>query len=127
MAGCNRQPFDLAPVHGKVTVDERPLFQGKVLFAPIVREDNKNPGKPALGKIQSDGSYRLTTFDANDGAVIGQHWVTIINSEENLPDGVPAFSRVTAPERVSVVPGEDNQIDIKLTGKIVRENREDDR
>jgi hypothetical protein len=97
------------------------------MFAPVAKGENNNPGKPALGKIESDGAYRLTTFDMNDGAVVGEHWVTIINSDEELPDGVPEFARFMVPKKFTVAPGKDNSIDIKLKSDIIEENREDDR
>ena len=124
--GCNKFPYELAPVHGTVTVDGKPLFQGKVRFAPVAHTADANPGKPAFGTIQSDGTYRLTTIEPNDGAVIGEHWVMIVNIEEQLPDGVPEFAKVTLPEKVTVGGGKDNQIDIKLSREVVRKYREDD-
>jgi hypothetical protein len=124
--GCNRVAYDIAPVHGKVTVDDISLFQGKVRFAPVAKQDEKNPGKPAFGKIESDGTYRLSTLQANDGAVVGEHWVMVVNVEEDLPDGVPEFFRVTLPDKMRVVSGKENQIDIKLTREVVRKYREDD-
>ncbi len=126
-AGCNRESLDLAPVHGIVSVDGKPLFQGKVMFAPVAKGDNTNPGKPAWSHIQPNGAYRLTTHKANDGAVVGEHWATIINSEEKLPKGVPNFSRFIVPKKMLVAAGKDNQIDIELTNEIIKENREDDR
>ncbi|MEX2308963.1 MAG: hypothetical protein WD738_15285 [Pirellulales bacterium] len=109
-----------------MSVDDKPLFQGNVRFAPIAKEDGQKVGRPAFGKIQSDGTFRLTTVEPNDGAVVGEHWVTVVNVEEDLPDGVPEFAKVTLPEKVSVVGGKDNQIDIKLTREVVRKYREDD-
>jgi len=125
-AGCGGESYDVAPVHGIVSVDGKPLFQGKVMFAPVSKGTG-NPGKPAWSSIESDGKYRLRTFKKDDGAVIGDHWVTIINSEEELPVGVPEFARFMVPKTVSVAPGKDNEIDIKLTSKTIAENREDDR
>jgi hypothetical protein len=126
-AGCNRTSFDVAPVHGVVTVDGKPLFQGKVMFAPVATAENANPGKPGWGNIESDGAYRLTTFEKEDGAVVGEHWVTIVNSDEKLPAGVPKFARLMVPTKVTVSAGDDNSIDIKLTNEIIEENMEDDR
>src|SRR5256885_12551631 len=88
LAGCHRSPLELAPTHGKVTIANKPLTSGKVRFAAIAKGDDVNPGKPAWGKIESDGTFRLTTYRNDDGAVVGDHWVTIINSEEDLPKGV---------------------------------------
>jgi hypothetical protein len=126
-AGCNRSSFDLAPVHGTVTADGKPLFQGKVMFAPVAKGEVTNPGKPAWSKITKDGTYRLSTFQADDGAVVGENWVTIVNSAEDLPADVPAFARLLMPQKVTVVAGKDNQLDIKMTSAIIKENREDDR
>jgi hypothetical protein len=126
VAGCGQEAYEVAPVHGMVSVDGKPLFQGKVMFAPVTKGEG-NPGKPGWSRIESDGAYRLTTFKQNDGAVIGEHWVTIINSEEELPEDVPEFSRFMVPKRVSVAPGKDNQINIELTSKVIKEYREDDR
>jgi hypothetical protein len=127
VTGCADSSFDVAPVHGKVTADGKPLFQGKVMFAPVSKGDVANPGKPAWSKINEDGTYRLTTFKTDDGAVVGEHWVTVINSEEDLPEDVPEFARLMLPERRTVVAGKDNQHDIALTSAIIEANREDDR
>lgn len=125
-AGCGATPYELAPVHGTVVVNGKPLFQGKVRFAPIARGGDRNPGKPAFGVIQSDGTYRLTTFKPDDGAVVGEHWVTIVNVDEDLPDGVPGFYRVTLPTKVTVEPGKDNAIDLEPSRDVIRKYREDD-
>jgi hypothetical protein len=126
-SGCSRSAFEVAPVHGVVAVDDKPLFQGKVMFAPVAKGDSPNPGKPAWGDIGSNGTFRLTTFKKDDGAVVGEHWVTIVNSAEQLPEGVPKFARFMVPKKVTVAPEKDNQIDIKLTSEVVREYTEDDR
>jgi len=124
--GCSRESFDVAPVHGTVSVDGKPLFQGKVMFAPVAKGEG-SPGKPGWSRIELNGAYRLSTFRKNDGAVIGEHWVTIVNSNEELPEGVPEFARFMVPQKISVEPGNDNLIDIKLTSKTIKEFREDDR
>jgi hypothetical protein len=124
--GCGGNPFELAPVHGTVTVDDKPLVECKIRFAPIASGANVNPGKAAYGTVKPDGTYRLTTIDSGDGAVVGEHWVTVFNIEEELPDGVPEFGRLSVPQKVAVVAGKDNRIDIKLTKEVVRKYREDD-
>jgi hypothetical protein len=125
-AGCNGGHFELAPVHGTVTVDDIPLAGCNVRFAPIAKGDDVHPGKPAYGRIQTDGKYRLTTRQANDGAVVGEHWVTIMNVQDDLPDGVPEFGRITVPEKATVISGQENEVNIKLTKEVVRKHREDD-
>ena len=43
---------------------------GQIMFYP-------DQGRPALGTIDADGSYRLTTFTSGDGAPTGHYRVTI--------------------------------------------------
>jgi hypothetical protein len=97
------------------------------MFAPVATSDKIEPGKPAWGEIDKNGEYRLSTFSRGDGAVVGEHWVTLINSGEDLPDGVPEFSRLLLPQKMKVVSAQDNRLDIELTSKVIKENREDDR
>jgi hypothetical protein len=68
-AGCNRGP-QLAHVTGTVTVDGKPIAGGTITFVPA-------KGKAAIGSIGPDGRYTLTTFTADDGAIVGDHKVTI--------------------------------------------------
>jgi hypothetical protein len=126
VAGCGSTTYETAPVHGTVAIDDKPLYQGKIRFAPIAKGENTQTGKPAFGTIQPDGTYRLTTFEPNDGAVVGEHWVTILNVGEDLPDGIPEFARITLPEKVNVVSGKDNEIDVEPSRETVRKYREDD-
>jgi hypothetical protein len=113
-------------VRGTVTIDGRPLSQAKIMFAPVAGGEHANPGKPAFGLLQNDGSFTLTTYENNDGAVVGVHWVTLINtarsttrtSAENghrAPPNAPKFTRLAVPQQVTVVAGLENRIDIKLT------------
>jgi len=128
VSGCGRTPYEVAPVSGFVTIDNKPLYQGSIVFAPVAKGEDANAGKVASGRVQPDGKYRLSTYEENDGAIVGEHWVTIINlDEENLPEGVPEFARIRVPNKKVVESGKDNQIDISLTREEVRKYREDDR
>jgi hypothetical protein len=127
VAGCNKSQFTVAPVHGKVSVDDKPLSHGTIMFAPIAASEQQNPGKPALGAIDTNGDYHLTTFSKEDGAVIGDHWATILNVSKDLPAGVPEFDRITFPKKLQVVAGHDNEIDIKLTRDIIKKYGGDNR
>lgn len=128
LCGCGGSPYEVAPVHGVVKLNDTVLPQGGIMFSPVAKGESINPGKAAVGTIQSDGTYTLTTFRDQDGAIVGEHWVTIVNTdEENLPDGVPEFARIQVPEKKVVVAGKKNQIDISLTRDEVRKYREDDR
>ena len=116
-----------APVRGTVTIAGQPLAIGRVLFAPASKGDGLNAGKPALGVIQPDGSYVLSTYGDEDGAVVGDHTVTILGPRKKSPQSTPVsippsgpkFDRITMPQRFSVVAGQENRIDLRLTSQDV--------
>ena len=83
LVGCSPRSDRLptAPVSGLVTLDGRPLEMGSVTFVP-----QDGSGRPATGNIQSDGSYRLGTYDDDDGALLGLHKVSVVCQE---PRGLP--------------------------------------
>jgi hypothetical protein len=61
------------PVTGKVAFsDGKPLPGGWIIF--------ESPGKglAARGIIETDGTYRLSTYEPDDGAIAGRHLVSII-------------------------------------------------
>jgi hypothetical protein len=132
-SGCSDAPFEMAPVTGRVTIDGQQFSQGKVMFAPIASGKSREAGRPAFGVLQPDGSFELGTYEPGDGAVIGEHWVTVIRIDpEGNADpsaeafGAPApkaagpkqFSRVAVPTKVTVAP-EDNVIDVRLSSEEV--------
>ncbi len=81
LAGCGRSLPETAPVTGRITLDGNPVPKGRIVFVP-------DEGRPAIGAIQPDGTYRLTTFAPGDGAVLGHHTVTI-QANEVIGGAVP--------------------------------------
>ena len=80
--GCSDSQIPTWPVSGMVVLEDgTPLETGTVEFAS---DDGLHT---ARGKIQNDGSFRLTTFDDGDGAVAGDHDAVVIQlvSTEDLP------------------------------------------
>ena len=69
-AGCNTGP-ETAQVSGVVSFDGEKVPEGTISFYPVAG------GRPASGQIQSDGTYKLSTFDPGDGALLGDHKVAI--------------------------------------------------
>ena len=122
--GCNRSPYELAPVTGMVRVDGQPLSTGKVMFAPVSASDAIESGKPAMGRLQPDGTFELSTYKQGDGAVVGSHWVTIYGPRKNeaeFPPGVPEFERVSVREgTMDVVTGQDNHFEIDIAAEDIR-------
>ena len=64
---------ELIPVKGKITLKGQPLSSGTVRFEP------DDFGRPASGKINSDGTFVLSTHKEGDGVVAGHHRVSITN------------------------------------------------
>jgi hypothetical protein len=67
--GCDNGPV-LVPVSGKVTIEGKPVKAGFVRIVP-------GNGRPALGKIEPDGSFKMMT-DKKEGVLAGEHPVEII-------------------------------------------------
>jgi hypothetical protein len=79
--GCGSAPGalpSLIPVKGKVTYKNQPLAQGIIRFEP------DDFGRPATGKLQSDGTFVLSTFEEGDGVVAGHHRVSISGVDKKL-------------------------------------------
>jgi len=70
-SGCGPNRPETASVSGKVTYQGKPVTTGRIVFHP---DDGR---RPAMAAIEPDGSYKLTTFDSEDGAMLGKHRVTI--------------------------------------------------
>jgi hypothetical protein len=80
-AGCSGSGGPATyPVSGTVTFDSKPVEGAQVTFMA--------PGAPraAVGKTDSQGKFRLTTFKLDDGAVPGTHAVTIVKMETSGQD-----------------------------------------
>ena len=72
-SGAPASVTTLVPVKGKVTLKGEPLTTGTIRFEP------DDFGRAASGKLQSDGTYVLTTNKDGDGVVPGHHRVSITN------------------------------------------------
>src|SRR5262245_48822494 len=92
LAGCSRQPANIAPVSGRVTLNGESLSNALVVFNP------DTPGSPSYGRTTADGSYTLTYTPEVIGAEIGQHTVRVTSGWPGNPDARPPERPV--PERV---------------------------
>lgn len=72
--GCGDGRPTRVPVSGKVLIDGKPLTEGIVQFVP-------NDARPAAGKLDSEGRFTLTSYDGDDGVVLGTHRVLIAAKE----------------------------------------------
>ena len=60
-------PVSTVPVKGTVTYQGKPLTGGTIKFEP------EGAGREAYGQIKPDGTYVLSTYKPDDGAVLGPH------------------------------------------------------
>jgi hypothetical protein len=75
-AGCGKSGLQIAPVHGRITLEGRPLAGADIRFQPDGTE------RPSIGRTDSDGRYDLMYKRGQPGAVVGQHTVRIWVSRE---------------------------------------------
>ena len=104
--GCNKSPYEFAPVHGTVTIDGVPMSGGRVMFAPIAKEGSMDAGRRAFGEIQADGRYVLGTVSSDDGAVVGTHWITVYvpNREGTQPAMIRTSTSSAATQALAALP-----------------------
>jgi hypothetical protein len=104
-------------VEGKVLFpDGTPLTEGMVTFEAV-----DQPKVMARGQIRSDGSFRLSTYKPNDGAVPGRHRVLVmtlppVGRQANLPPLIhPSFTSFeTSGLEYTVLPGKNSfQIEVR--------------
>ncbi len=71
--GCGERSTrpETAAVSGSVTVSGVPIEGANVSFMA------QGSPRTAVGVTDTAGKFKLTTFDTNDGAVIGEHVITI--------------------------------------------------
>lgn len=77
LAGCGASTYELAPVSGRVTLDEKALAGARVSFEPQAEQGKDIVGPGSFAVTDDDGRYVLATVDKQAGAVIGKHRVTI--------------------------------------------------
>ena len=122
LLGCSGGEFSTAKVTGKVTYQGKPIDGGTLNFTPKAGKNGMS-GKPGNAAVQKDGSYSVTTYVENDGAVIGPHSVAFIPppvgddkphfSGDPPPPESPYKGLVLKPSEVEVKKGS-NSLDFEL-------------
>lgn len=117
-SGCSEQEFKTAQVSGICKCNDKLMTAGLLILSPIQEGEEKdkklNVGKPARALIQSDGSFTMSTYGKNDGAVIGKHKVVLNLAELDEDDPVQPCTKVPEGLTVDVVPGK-NRFTIDLS------------
>lgn len=95
MLGCGSEgTAPTAKVTGTVTYNGTPLEGVNVTFTP-------ESGRPGLGTTDASGKFSVSTFSQGDGAVPGNHVVTITDAAPSVPEpmpGTPEAENYTPPE-----------------------------
>jgi hypothetical protein len=87
-SGCGKNDgrIKVYPVSGKVLVNGAPVEGARVVLYPV-SEDLKKPGMPIPdGMTDSEGNFKLRSFEPGDGAPEGEFKVCVIWLEA-APDG----------------------------------------
>lgn len=120
--GCGEKT-DAVPVAGKVSYKGEPLKNGTVMFIP------DGGGTAATGEIQPDGTFKLTTFRKDDGAVPGDYTVVVqVFPDPESGGGLPGMEfgseKPPIPERYmdatqtdlkATIGSSDNNLDLQLS------------
>jgi hypothetical protein len=113
LVGCsNTSGPQVAPVHGRVTLNGKPLPLADVHFMP------ESGGRESTGRTDADGHYELAYKRGQSGAILGTHTVRIWVSPEgtkNPPIIAPEFD-TNSQLRREVKPG-DNEFDFEVTAE----------
>lgn len=77
VVGCGSSEFPTARTVGTVVCEGQPVSGAFVYFEPIAGGKSVVVGKGAFARTDESGKFVLTTFNADDGAVIGSHRVRV--------------------------------------------------
>jgi len=119
VCGCSGA-YPKAVVTGRIMCGDKPAFGGVVTFQPKDEPEKTgnpagNPGGVSRGKVQEDGTFRLTyemrgDDREQDGAVIGPHRVTFIlpmtekRKWNSGDDWIPEEDKVRLKEQIANEP-----------------------
>ncbi|MFH1266384.1 MAG: hypothetical protein ABIK89_11715 [Planctomycetota bacterium] len=98
LAGCSpvSDTPPTAPVEGTVTYQGKPVESGTVTFF------SEGGERPAAGLLGPGGKFTLTTFNKNDGAVLGTHKVTVTSIADTADVGTGAPTESLVPEKYNI-------------------------
>ncbi len=113
ISGCEKSTRPkLGTVHGKITLDGKPLKGAGVGFRP------ESGGRESMGATDEDGNYSLNYIRDIQGAAVDWHTVRVstANPRAGKPELVPKQYNTASTLRKEVVAG-DNVINFDLKSK----------
>jgi hypothetical protein len=90
VVGCSK-PAKLVPAAGSVQIGGKPADGIVVQFMPQPVEGEKRP--TSFATTDAEGRFTLGTYDGLNGAVVGQHAVTLVDTLEERPAQGQRFTR----------------------------------
>jgi hypothetical protein len=92
LLGCGKKGLKVAPVSGRVTLDNKPLANADVTFIPAEPGPKSSANLEASARTDEQGRYSLKMVqDRRDGAAVGANKVRIslIERGEKIVNRVP--------------------------------------
>jgi hypothetical protein len=77
LIGCSGGDFPTARTTGRVVCEGQPVPHVMVFFEPMQSGKSALVGKQGFARAEADGTFSLSTYGENDGAVIGHHRVRV--------------------------------------------------
>jgi hypothetical protein len=110
IAGCGKSGPQIAPVHGRITLDGQPLANADIKFQP------DGPERPSVGRTDAQGRYELMFKRGQPGATVGPHTVRIWVSPDIVPNPPVIAARFDAKSELHrEVKSGDNEFDFDVT------------
>jgi len=82
----DEQRLPVHPVRGRILVGGKPASGAMVLFIPVNEPAQPKEPRPRA-EVGEDGSFVLSTYEAEDGAPVGEYIVSVTWPGGVLPDG----------------------------------------
>ena len=112
LAGCS-EDSGLAPITGRVTLDDKPVPNMIVNFTPL----GETAGNGALGHTDADGRFTLLDARGEAGAYVGEYKVSFYPGVGSTGPVDPRLDVVSAPSRggLPAIYLDPNQTPLKAT------------
>ena len=79
--------FPTAPASGKVICEGKPVPHVMVFFEPLETGKSAIVGRSGFAIAEEDGTFVISSYGKNDGAVIGKHRVRVgLPHREDFPN-----------------------------------------
>jgi hypothetical protein len=104
--GCGSK--QIAPVSGRVTLNNKPLANATVSFQPIAQKRSAEAGPGSTGRTDANGEFTLTLSTGEKGAWVGEHQVRISLLQTKDPEDDSRPERGGPPQE-DQIPAEYNE------------------